>query len=136
MKRMNLTCAHCKTATPAVERSFSGGMARTLVALCRIYQASGGQWVDAKTHNLSKTDLDKLTTWGLVQSAPLSGRQKRPASFVPTAAGWNFAAGQGTTPVAAVMNEGTSLGFFEKQVGIRDVLKNVPLESLWAGTST
>lgn len=134
MKEMTVKCLHCNTSTTITERSFSGGMARTLISLCRIYRASN-QWVNSKETGLSKTDLAKLCAWNFAQFSPPHGRQKKPILFAPTKEGWDFAMGTSTTPAAALISPSSvAVGFMERKISIMDLIKDQnAFQSLWSG---
>lgn len=133
MKTVALQCPHCSKDFEFSERGFSGGMAKTLVAICRIFDSSGKNWAVIKDFNLSRADVSKLLMWGFLQAAPFEGRQTKPSHVMPTVPGWNFACGTEEAPMSIFLHGEKAVGFGVRRATIRDVLKSLSLEALWKG---
>lgn len=131
MKKIGITCSNCQAPHEVIVKNFSGGMARTLVRLCRRYELAAG-WIDAKQMSLSPGDLDKLSLWGLVNQAPAQGRKKKSGLWAPTTNGWNFAKGL-TTVVSAVTTEnGVPVGYINDLINIGHTIKTEELQRIWS----
>jgi hypothetical protein len=129
MKKLVYNC-QCGQPHNAVVKNFSGGMARTLITLCRRYQQTN-TWVDAKQVGMSPGDLEKLVLWGFAQQQPPQGRKKKSGIWMPTQNGYNFANGQTFAMQAIIVENGAGVGYVDKSIGVQHIIKQEELTKLW-----
>lgn len=132
MKKITTVCRTCQASHTLEVKNFSGGMARTLITLCRRYEQVNGSLIDAKQAGLSPGDLTKLSLWGFVQQAEAQGRKKKSGLWSPTTNGWNFAKGQTFTVKALLTEDGAPTGGVDTQVGIQHLIKTDELARIWS----
>jgi len=99
-RRRGVACPCCDRVCKVYKRTVTGGMARWLIELVKLWRKTGGRWVDITQKPMTdyhrSGDYGKLVYWGLCEPKPNTDRRKtrRSGLWRPTELGVAFVSDQ------------------------------------------